>query len=116
MLVTRTVPTEVAVQKAEEGKRAEIEAEKLEMYRRAAMSFAKRADDESGHYFAEITDQTGKPVDMPESDRRNLVAGQMLQERGRKLLSEGKVSLPWRQRQLLTARTRRSEPKRRCTC
>ncbi len=33
----------------------------------------------------------GKPVDMPESDRRNLVAGQMLQERGRKLLSQGKV-------------------------
>jgi hypothetical protein len=69
--------------------RNELGAEKREMYRQAAMEFAKRANSDSGQYYAEITDQNGKPVDMPESDRRNLVAGQMLQERGRKLLAEG---------------------------
>ncbi len=58
----------------------------LSLYR----SFAKRSDDASGQYFAEITDQTGKPLDLPESDRRNLITGQALQEHGRKLLARGK--------------------------
>lgn len=90
LLVTRTAASTETVARQEEHARVQLDAEKLELMREAAASIAKRvADEDGGGEYAEICDQHGRPVQMPEADRRHLVTGQLLQERGRKLLVQG---------------------------
>jgi Holliday junction resolvasome RuvABC DNA-binding subunit len=64
----------------------ELEHRKLEEAKEAALNFAERSDG----FFCEIQDQNGKVLQLPESDRKNLVAAQMLAEQGKKLVAAGK--------------------------
>ncbi len=67
----------------------EMEEAKLDKLSEAALELG-RQNGEDGDYYAEIVDQNGKRVNMPEADKRNLTAAQLLHEHGKKLMAASK--------------------------
>jgi len=59
--------------------------------RQAAEWMSSREDDGSG-YFAQISDQTGRPVDLPREERKALMLAMVLHEKGRAALKRRQFS------------------------
>ncbi len=86
---TNTNVDEAAQRRNAADRAVEMEEAKLDKLSEAALELG-RQNGEDGDYYAEIVDQNGKRVNMPEADKRNLTAAQLLHEHGKRMMAAAK--------------------------